>query len=356
MDGMKLSTALGWLENDPLANIMLGHRELFHSNIIAWFIRFFPDAGNRVLEELTGGERHSSLPIVKRERLNTDLWVSWGDRAQVIVENKTFSLPNLGQLIDYAGKKGIDQEAHFIFLSVLDPKWPNNRFETEDGSWRYVSYRALSESIVAAMRGMPDSYEVETILRYARLIAVIAQFDEIASIHASNELVFFDEDLEGQLEGSNLRTTLHKLRSWHIKRHLESELARVSNKTYEIEAGLTRNKALNSWFIKRERDGVQFDWGWQLQGIDFRLALRLPTGRGFDEKFKRIEFAERNLDLFDFSYIDQHAELIDFPTMPKSGGFNHFEPDFIYRYKRCPDLTIAQLIQVTIDMASGHHL
>jgi hypothetical protein len=41
------------LRTESLTHLMLGHRELFHSNLLAWFFQYLPDAADRVFGSLT---------------------------------------------------------------------------------------------------------------------------------------------------------------------------------------------------------------------------------------------------------------------------------------------------------------
>ena len=68
----------------------LGSMELFHSNLLGWFIAGFP----AVAEAITG----SGAPVeVRRENQNTDLLIRSREAPPLVIENKVFALADLDQ-------------------------------------------------------------------------------------------------------------------------------------------------------------------------------------------------------------------------------------------------------------------
>lgn len=96
------------LNVEPLARIMYGQRELFHSNFLAWFFDALPKLADAVFRDLTtdGVTSFSTVRRVERERENLDLVLHWPDAAPLVIENKVFSLPERAQLEEYRGKTG----------------------------------------------------------------------------------------------------------------------------------------------------------------------------------------------------------------------------------------------------------
>jgi len=105
------------LMEEPLTHLMLGHRELFHSNLLAWFFRYIPESADHVFAPLT---LYSQTPYecpreVLREKSNLDLVFRWPGRRPLVIENKVFSLPDEEQLIGYTAK---------VFLITHKPPRP----------------------------------------------------------------------------------------------------------------------------------------------------------------------------------------------------------------------------------------
>lgn len=70
----------------------------------------------------------------------------------------------------------------------------------------------------------------------------------------------------------------------------------------------------------------------------------------------RFNFAKDNENLFDFSYLDKvlGTEQSEVRPVPRPGnplGFNRYDPDFVYRYKLTPRITVAQLEVAAVAVA-----
>ena len=117
------------LKAEPLTHLMLGHRELFHSNLLAWFFECMPESADAVFGSLTrASPRSSTLRTVRREKKNLDLWFAWPGRCPLVIENKVFSLPDEAQLASYGERAGAGEEHPTLcLLSLSDPSWPDDR-------------------------------------------------------------------------------------------------------------------------------------------------------------------------------------------------------------------------------------
>jgi hypothetical protein len=157
------------LNSEPLARIMYGQRELFHSNFLAWFFDTLPALADTVFRDLAS-DGDGMIRRVDRERENLDLVLNWPGAAPLVIENKVFSLPEKTQLEQYLGKttrwKG--SPAAHILLSMSPPR------EHVD-EWTYMSYQELSERIDVALADVDDaSYEVESVRRYSRVVRLLS--------------------------------------------------------------------------------------------------------------------------------------------------------------------------------------
>ena len=97
-DGSSLAAVTAGVEANPVFAMSLGSRELFHSNLLAWFINH-----HRPAAEALGLDGDVTA---LREKNHTDLLIRHG-RAQVtVIENKVFALPNTSQLDRLSNRPG----------------------------------------------------------------------------------------------------------------------------------------------------------------------------------------------------------------------------------------------------------
>ena len=81
------------LDAEPLYHASLGSKELFHSNLIAWFVDHHPDAAREVFESWSRSEPGTLGAPTDRERRHLDLVIRLQDLAPLVIENKVFSPP-----------------------------------------------------------------------------------------------------------------------------------------------------------------------------------------------------------------------------------------------------------------------
>ena len=114
------------LRAEPLFHASLGSKELFHSNILAWLVERFPDRAREVFGSWlvpapgAGGDR------VRREFAHLDLVVELAGNEALVIENKTFALPDEQQLARYTARAvpRLPGNPTLVLLSLMDPGWP----------------------------------------------------------------------------------------------------------------------------------------------------------------------------------------------------------------------------------------
>lgn len=340
------------LNAEPLARIMFGQRELFHTNLIAWFFETLPEIANRVFLPLSvvGDGEHRS---VERERENLDLVFRWPDRAPLVIENKVFSLPRLGQLGGYAEKvkKWRGTAPALCLLSMITPDLELTAIDEESiavtrNGWRHLSYDSLADSLDRELEDAGDSYEVETMRRYSRVVRLLSALIASTAIRgaASDELVWLNEaDLE-PIESPQMRQALHKMRSYRLAALVGTTLPLDAEMA---EPGLSHGKPLVTWTTGIDVAGEKVRVGWQLQDGQFRRFLITPhiDGSTADKKAARVEFAVRHPQLFGFEGLDEILGVPGAQVKPFKADkqFGHFSPDFIYRYVSVPELSVSRL-------------
>lgn len=149
------------LRENPIYNLSLGSRELFHSNFLAWLLETYP----QMLEALTGKEQTTSVEV-KREERNLDLIIDHelsGQAFSTVVEVKVKDAPRPEQLMEYdqtiedMKKKGqVKQHTRKILLTLVpvkyDQVWSNLISSTPEEyrkGWLPIDFASLGERISA---------------------------------------------------------------------------------------------------------------------------------------------------------------------------------------------------------------
>jgi hypothetical protein len=330
------------LNVEPLARIMYGQRELFHSNFLAWFFDALPELADAVFRDLSvdiedDATRHRH---VERERENLDLVLHWPDAAPLVIENKVFSLPEANQLHEYRAKtarwKGA--AAQHVLLSMSSPREPI------DG-WNYLSYQDLAERIDVALGDVEaEGYEIETIRRYSRVVRLLSALLDTTVVHSPSESTWLDSAELAEIDSSQTRTALRKLRARRVQMVLAAEGPGVG----WTEAAISHGHPLVGWRRHISVDGVEIQAGWQYQEGQFRLCAVLPhlSRRSVADRQAREAFASEHPELFDLTSLSDILASPDSDAKPR-GHFGHFAPDFVYRYVKVPDQSVQDLIDAT---------
>lgn len=334
----QIREATARIDANPLGRLMHGQRELFHSNLLAWFFDVLPREADRAFSDLvgSGAERHRS---VERERQNLDLVFRWPGRAPLVIENKVFSLPSLQQLDDYARVVAAwsgSSDATLCLLSMSRPglttRYDGSQY-TANG-WRYLSYLELAERIEQAVEA--PTYESETMRRYAALVRDLHALLDAMSVASDDESVWTPDEALAAVTSSQTRAALRKARAQRVAEVVGDRIGATGR---AVKFGLTNATPLVEWFGPATVGGHNLWLGWQLQGNQFRRAVVFGPeleGRSAESRDAREAVSREHPEFFAFP-----AALGGTPAGRKE--FNHFAPGFVYRYVKVPGLTIAQL-------------
>ena len=351
------------LAEEPLAQIMFGNSELFHSNMLAWIFNAFPHEADQLFKSFVMPSRGNSGRRVDREKDNLDLAFHWPDADPLVIENKVFSVPNPGQLDRYAKKVSAWDEVpgKLLLLSPAKPYFIHDGYSTRhaDGGgnplvWEHLSFQTLAERLEDLFDGAAPSYEAETVLRYARVLRALGGLIESTRIWDGTEPAFTSTGDVDQYLTKQMISALSKARAERVAEHLNSTLVRTGQPAaaYSLFSNATPGV---SEFFQVQRDGHKFEAGWQYQGGQFRLALVLPhlTGKGPAHKERRAAFARKYPEYFSTGHLDRILGSSNVAISANKQGkidgvFNHFDPDFIYRYKKLPHLTVEQLADAAV--------
>jgi len=326
------------IESNPLGRIMYGQRELFHSNLLAWFFDALPDFTDRVFQPLTRpGE--GSRRRVERERGNLDIVFHWDAHVPLVVENKVFAIPTAEQLDRYSEVTASWKPAPtLLLLSVSAPTFAVGR-------WQHLTYRELAERIRSSAPSA-TSYEVETMLRYAQLAEDLHALVVGTEVRDRAEPVWLTPSAVGAVSSSQMRAALHKARAQRVAQLISSSIPGLEK---PAASGMTNATPLVEVLEYVFTEGMHLHLGWQLQGEQFRRAVvyhdRSITGRTEESRRQRERVSEEHLNFFRFP-----TGLGQIPSGKKA--FNHYAPSFVYRYVKAPSMTIGELLDAASEVHS----
>lgn len=277
----------------------------------------------------------------------------------MVIENKVFSLPDTDQLTKYARRLAGHPTlsgARQILLSLPDPGWGNDVYDTADAvsngrAWHRVSYASLATAIIETVPE-DNSYDVQLILRYANLVSHLQRLADLVAVRHDSESVALPQTLGADLGDPRLFASLSKLRARSIAATIQQDL-RPADPDADVTSGFSNGSPVITAFHcpldSRPEDLLA---GWQLQGSHFRRYVILSSLGGNSKKRvqARMDWASEHGEFFDFAPIDHVLDTGDAPLFPKMKagkprGFNQYNPDFVYRSKKVPDLTVDQLIR-----------
>lgn len=333
------------LEGDLLFAMSLGSKELFHSNLLGWYLRHFPGVRAALLDawEVPADPADTDPDVcVLRESQHFDLMVHEPGRRVLVIENKVFALPDTAQLDDYA--KHAPQDAALVLLSLADPGWEQYR------GWRYRSYGDLRSVLLPLVPEIAaaDGYAGQSLARWLSLTGSLVELHRIAGHPGPGEPLMPSQAVRQLLAPARLDVPVQKMRFQHVARELARELEpELRAEKLTVRADVTRATGLVEAFTTGYPR-----LGWQLQGDDFRLCAephpRLEPGpRGSWDKIE--DQARRYARYFDFGPVYGIVPGAG-PVVPAGAGglpaFRHFRPSFVYQYVRVPGVTAEQVREI----------
>ena len=352
------------LKRQPIFQLSLADKELFHSNFLAWIATEYPAFFLSVLENMKKRETdwHKAFLenklTVKREYNNFDLCILNGQSEPVFVlENKNKSIPYLKQLERYNAKlKGNQPERLLLCLAEKIP----DRKSITDAGWEIFSYKDLAEAMETASK-LPfniDSYPKSLIDDYQQFVYNLS---ELAHKLLCVDSYFIDDAILKELADSRMDDLAQKIRyssfaSQLSKLYLNRRQIQIvianskeikdlpvgtvyANQDYTNRGGAT---GIIELAVKLKQTYV-FALKIQVQGEHYRHALEwLDTRSCNPKRMKKLLNNEKIKPFFKEDAFDQ--VLFDGPLYPvtkknddiecEGKGFNHFGQGFQYRSKK----------------------
>lgn len=216
-------------------------------------------------------------------------------------------------------------------------------------TWRWLGYRRLAEHIEGALPVEP-SYEHETMRRYATIARGLADLVGAVAVRGLHEPFQLPEVATAGAP-PRLVASLAKSRARQTADLVDQAASD------RLDPGLTdsgfNGQALVEWKTSPQACGCSL--GWQLQGGDFRLFVASTLNHGTSAELRESRSAhawKAHREWFDWTRVDGvlgGAVTADLPREPRK--LNPYAPDFVYRYKRLPSITVQQLVDVTERLA-----
>ncbi|MGH3375310.1 MAG: PD-(D/E)XK nuclease family protein [Actinoallomurus sp.] len=352
------------LNDDPMLAMSQGSKELFHSDLLAWYLARFPMLRAAVLDAwgVMPCPVADGAVCVRREWRHLDLVVEVPGRQPLVVENKMFSLPDERQLDAYAKTvtAHLPAEPALVLLSLTDPGWAESRYSSPHASapWVYRSYQELAEILrrTRAEVHRTDGFSGTALDRWLTMLERLQSLVEMVGRPGLDEPLDLNADSRQELQRMRLDGPVQKMRyqvvAAHVRRRLTGKISGI-----DIGAGLSNTAGFVGGFI----DSAGPSLGWQLQQRQFRLAFVVPKGdpgHGRDEGAWRARYkhARRYADYFDFSAVRELVPTAG-PERPEGQplGFQRFNPDFAYRYVPVPGITVGQAVELGVRYMQDAH-
>lgn len=332
------------LAGNPVTHLGLTGKELFHSNILAWLFQEHPEPMTEAFGDLLALDPTQQSHSVDRERLRLDLVVSLPRRRPLVVENKTFSLPDEDQLHRYSHYRWVqEQDPALVLLSLGDPGWAEFSVDTPAGPrlWQWVAYDEIGKRLRMVADHVGADFDRLLLMRYCDVIDDLVELARILTSRESDESPF-------HLSNSVLNP-IRRIRLSDLLKVRTAAIARRIHPT-EVGTGFTRGDPLMQAFGAGPTRWV----GWQLQQRQFRLCAIFEDLAGPSRKQReaRSREAKRLADAtawFDFTEIERvmgPRAFVPQRVRPDAYGFNRYDPDFVYRYRSVPDITQGELVEL----------
>lgn len=351
-DNARIKEICGRLNDEAIYHWSLHSKELFHSNVLGWFCEKYPEAAFQFLQGWAPS-RDTTEHWALREKYNLDLVVQLPGLAPVVIENKVFSPPDESQLDRYSDDnvKKLEKAEKIevgvlILLSLSPPNWDGLTYTSSNGKeWRYMSYRDLASALEEVAYEV-TGFDGDVLRRYLAFIKLLQELtDEVSAI--KNETTFsFNVETRDFLKVARLDSAFGKLRARSaIAAVRESMKGHKNFDDITFHADFTNGEPLVEAML-RCANGDEL--GWQLQGTDWRLAVRTDRHHGKTDELRELRFEyvrEHYGDWFDFSEITESLgrSVDDRSRNEKKGTFNRYDPDFVYLYRKLENLTLGEI-------------
>ena len=309
------------LKKNPVFQLSLSAKELFHSNFLYWIASSYPKLFNGVMKKLDVNiklSEDSAENVVEREYNHFDFCICKEDekkkkKISFVLENKFKSIPYKAQLEKYNGQiKKINGKVDIPrVLLTLATEFEGYDAENTDNvnGWKVITYSKYIEAIRDVLSEYNlDTFGKELIDRYCSFVETIATgFNSMLNKDLSWTQML---DVSKELEDIRLHDVWQKLYASKVFTQLENYtpipekdfsvmMKKVNNKEIIITAGNIYKElsygtsgAFISVAIPVKVDDLWFCIIIQVQGHDYRIGFvaekNFIVKKGQENKFADI--------------------------------------------------------------------
>jgi len=319
------------LERNPLFQMSLGSKELFHSNFLAWIISkqeqvsFVLNFLNDLLQ--LANKIKAIIEFPEREKMNIDLRfkVELNNNTQrlIIIENKVKSLPYKEQLLKYYTETEIEREkkskkkngevyeVNYYLLSLVSPDDSILLNNKNEKIWTRISYENIADSmnknLAKLQQDSSDLIPFESIIKsyseFACLLQDIAENDLKIKDEKNEHFDYFNSETRKKYQSLRLHDLYLKSKyqqiaiaikkrlienykdanidfnfnPWEKLRKKSKTLTQVNNGVFIKEGFSNSNGMIDFKFIPKkftiENTNFYYAFCLQLQGDQLRYAL-----------------------------------------------------------------------------------
>ncbi len=171
------NTTIEKLERNPIFNMSLHSKELFHSNFWAWLFERNSAYAKIFFSDIPHYDN------VEREQGNRDITI-WSGENAYIIENKFKSIPRLQQIKEYQSEVG----SGFVEGVLTGIKCPD--FMADESNWKFISYCDIASKIKEIANLIEkEGFEKELICRYSEMLLELNNIVSDAVNNSSNNWV-----------------------------------------------------------------------------------------------------------------------------------------------------------------------
>ena len=353
------------LEENPLFQMSLGSKELFHSNFLYWLYIKYPNYFGEIFQKLSGNEELGTFKnkikngekernACSRETKNIDLTIEY-ENDIIYVENKVKSNASQNQLKDYKDKlNGKNKKPGvFLFLGLNQPTFfkENNEYE----GWKYISYDDLKKQI---KKRIPNNILYRN--DYINFIEALININKSFKVKLDEKFDYYNNSEKDKCQELRIHDLYLKIMYTGIGEHIKDELK--DNIEWDYQYGslhISENFGNTSFLSCSFNNGKgtltlsknmsiknkeKWIMGIQLEGDQYRQFLTYIK-KDIDPK-KVIKVAENIKDRwFKFEEIIKNNDLI-VKGNGKGTGFNQYytkrrdhQELFLYKYVKLSELT-----------------
>lgn len=320
--------ALREMASEPLFELSMSSRELFHSNFLSWLVRTHQKAGRSLVGDLLGdpGPEHEILRV-DREKHDVDLHLYSTSGDDIWVEMKIGAIPAAAQLLRYADKLSTSQRPQRFVLVSLQP------LTRLPAPWVSVDLSELAGAMRTAAQQVQDGFARDLVLHEALLLNQLSSLgshvDAAAHLDAS---WFMPAEVQTVIREVRAGTIVEKLRSGLVLNHLT---VAYSDPKLEFAAGLTNGTGVVE-VRKALCDGRTV--GWQLQGPQYRLFAESerPSKRGASQPPLGVESEDLGSISPWFDFSNALTSMPGLSLSSRASGHGKFGTIFRYQYLQIP--------------------